>query len=98
MSLLKIEKPSSAELKKLKIPKSPRSVGPWSVWQCEPSTFDWLYPDTEIAFIYKGKVKIKTSKEDVEIGPGDLVTFPKGLTCRWEVVEEICKVYRFERR
>ncbi len=31
----------------------------------------------------------------VEMEPGDLVTFPKGLKCTWTVHEIIRKVYKF---
>ncbi len=96
MSKLKIEKPSSVEKKKLGIPANPTDVGVWSVWECKPSSFDWLYPATEVAYIYEGKVRIKTISEEFMIGAGDLVTFPKGLTCHWEVLEKVRKVYQFD--
>jgi len=31
----------------------------------------------------------------VRIGTGDLVTFPKGLSCQWEVRSPVRKHYRF---
>ncbi|HAG51262.1 MAG TPA: cupin, partial [Deltaproteobacteria bacterium] len=33
--------------------------------------------------------------EEVEIKKGDLVTFPKGLKCKWNVIERIRKAYIF---
>jgi len=48
---------------------------------------------TETAYVYEGKVKVKTAKEEVEINKGDLVTFPAGLDCNWKVIETIKKVY-----
>jgi uncharacterized protein len=34
--------------------------------------------------------------EAVEIGEGDLVTFAKGLSCRWDIREAIRKHYIFK--
>jgi len=96
MSEIKIERPSADKLKELKIPKAPKEVGQWSVWECEPSTFDWHYSQTEVAYVYQGKVKVKTDSGEVEINKGDLVTFPKGLGCTWNVIETIRKVYQFK--
>jgi uncharacterized cupin superfamily protein len=89
MSKIKIEKPTEQRLKELNI-KS------WSPWECEPSTFDWQYDCDESAYVLEGKVKVKTSEEEVEIKKGDLVYFPKGLKCQWHVIEKIRKVYTFE--
>ncbi len=96
MSEIKIEKPDKDRIKQLGIPDSPCSEGEWNPWECEPSTFDWQYSDTEVAYVYEGKVKVKTDKDEVEINKGDLVTFPKGLKCKWQVLEKIRKVYKFE--
>jgi len=89
MSRIKIEKPSVEQLDKL-------NVKNWSTWECEPSTFDWEYDSDETAYVLEGKVKVKTSEEEVEIKKGDLVTFPKGLKCTWNVGEKIRKVYTFK--
>ncbi|MFH1655971.1 MAG: cupin domain-containing protein [Candidatus Omnitrophota bacterium] len=96
MSEIRIEKPDNAKLKQLGIPVSPKNIGDWSVWECDPSTFDWEYSDTEICYIYQGKVTVKTPSVEVEIKSGDLVTFPKGLKCTWQVKERIRKVYTFK--
>ena len=87
MSKIKIEKATTGRLKELK-------VETWSPWECDPSEFDWQYPDEEIAYVKKGKVLVTTEDgEGVEIKAGDIVTFPKGLKCRWKVIERIEKVY-----
>jgi hypothetical protein len=96
MSQIRIEKLSQDRIKQLGIPDSPRSQGKWSLWECEPSVFDWQYSDTEVAYVYEGKVKVKTDKGEIQISSGDLVTFPKGLKCQWQVLEKIRKVYKFE--
>ena len=91
MSEIKVEKPSEQELRSLGVDK-------WSPWECEPSTFDWEYDSNETAYVLEGKVKVKTPSEEVEINKGDLVTFPKGLKCTWNVIERIRKVYTFSRQ
>ena len=106
MSEIKIEKPDKDRIKQLGIPDSPRPQGEWNPWECEPSTFDWQYSDTEVAYVYEGKVKVnpvrelsnrvKTDNDEVEINKGDLVTFSRGLKCKWRVLEKIRKVYKFE--
>ena len=45
MSEIKVEKPSKDKIKQLQIPDSPQNTGVWSVWECEPSSFDWEYSD-----------------------------------------------------
>ena len=89
MSKIKVEKPTKEKLDSLGIDK-------WSSWECEPSTFDWEYDSDETAYVFEGKVKVKTAEEEVEINSGDLVTFPKGLKCTWNVIEKIKKVYTFK--
>ncbi len=71
-------------------------VSGWSPWECEPSRFDWEYSADERAYVKTGRVLVHTADGAVEIKAGDLVLFPKGLQCSWEVIEPIRKVYRFE--
>lgn len=90
MSKIKIETPSKEKLAKLGIDK-------WSPWECEPTTFDWEYDTDESAYVFEGKVKVKTEDGDeVEIKKGYLVHFPKGMKCTWNVIEKIKKVYTFK--
>ena len=96
MSDIKVEKPDKVTLKQLGIPDSAEDSGIWSLWECDPSTFDWEYSDKEICYIYEGKVIVKTPSGEVKIKAGDLVTFPKGLKCTWQVQDKIKKVYTFK--
>lgn len=89
MSEIKIEKPTQEKLKNM-------GVDRWSPWECEPSTFDWEYDTNETAYVLEGKVKVKTPSGEVEINKGDLVHFPKGLKCTWNVINRIRKVYTFK--
>ncbi|MBF0569908.1 MAG: cupin domain-containing protein [Candidatus Omnitrophica bacterium] len=80
----------------LKLPSQPVEGDGWSVWDCDPSKFNWHYESKELAYLFKGRVKVRTREEMVEIKAGDFVTFPAGLSCSWEVLERVEKVYKFE--
>ena len=86
---------SSDEKVNFKIPATPMAKNGWSVWECGPSRFDWSYDAEEHAYLYAGKVDIKTPDETIQIKAGDYVIFPKGLSCSWNVLEQVVKVYRF---
>ncbi len=88
MSEIVVKQPSEEDLKQL-------GVETWSSWSCEPSEFDWEYADQETAYIKQGRVTVVDQGGETEIKAGDLVTFPKGMKCRWIVHEPIRKVYRF---
>jgi uncharacterized cupin superfamily protein len=41
------------------------------------------------------EVTVKTDRGEVVLRPGDLVTFPKGLSCTWQVSKAVRKHYQF---
>ena len=84
-----IQKLSEEEIEERKIKK-------WPIWTKEISKFDWHYDSQEMCLILEGKITVKTAEETVDITPGDFVTFPKGLSCTWEVKEPVRKHYNFE--
>lgn len=68
----------------------------WSTWSKEVSTFPWTYSEQEIAYVLEGEVTVTPQGgEPVSFGKGDLVTFPSGLACTWEVKKPLRKHYRF---
>ncbi|KAM7477295.1 hypothetical protein LguiB_024538 [Lonicera macranthoides] len=73
-------------------------VRSWPKWGCPPSKFPWTYSAKETCYLLKGKVKVYPdgSEEAVEIGAGDLVEFPEGMKCTWDVSETVEKHYNFE--
>lgn len=83
-----VRKPSQQELDQLGCTK-------WPIWECDPSSFDYEYDDRETCYILEGDVTVQTDKGAVHFGPGDLVIFPKGLTCVWTVVKKVRKHYQF---
>lgn len=82
------KKPSEEELEKL-------NVKSWPIWTSDVQRFDWSYSDTETCYFLEGKVIVETDEGNIEIEKGDLVQFPKGLTCVWDVKEPVKKHYNF---
>ncbi len=73
-----------------------QGIKDWPIWTCEPSTFDWTYNDQETCLILEGEVTVTSNGGvTVHFGSGDLVVFPKGMTCTWEVHKGVRKHYRF---
>lgn len=69
-------------------------VTKWETWEKEVSVFPWTFPEQEMAYILEGECVITpTDGEPVTFGRGDLVTFPAGLTCSWEVKQPLHKHY-----
>lgn len=74
-------------------------VRQWPTWGCEKSKFPWTYSAKETCYLLQGKVKVYPDghgEEFVEIAAGDLVVFPKGMSCTWDVAEAVDKHYNFE--
>lgn len=67
----------------------------WPIWTCEASTFDWHYDEKETCLILEGEVVVKAGTETASFGPGDLVVFPAGLDCVWQVRKPVRKHYKF---
>ncbi len=62
----------------------------WPIWECEPSNFIWDYDEKEIFLIIEGEANIKTETgENYYIKSGDLVKFPSGLSCKWQITKSI---------
>ena len=72
-------------------------VDDWPTWEKDISEFDWQYDQSETCYIIDGKAIVTPENgEPVTIQAGDMVIFPKGMKCRWQIVEAIEKHYRFE--
>jgi uncharacterized protein len=71
-------------------------VNSWPTWSKEVSTFPWSYTEQEIAYVLAGEVTVTPQNgAPVDFGAGDLVTFPAGLSCTWQVKKALNKHYRF---
>jgi uncharacterized cupin superfamily protein len=57
------------------------------------SNFPWTYDSNESCYLLKGRVTVTPSdgREPVSFGAGDFVTFPAGMSCRWDVTEAVHK-------
>lgn len=69
----------------------------WPIWTKEASTFPWTYDTSETCFFLEGEVVVTPEQgEPVRVGAGDLVTFPAGMSCTWQVLQPVRKHYRFD--
>ena len=86
---IKVQKLSQEELRKM-------GVFTWSIWEKEASRFDWQYDSVEECYILEGEVVIESKDGNkVSFGKGDFVTFPKGLSCTWDIKKPVRKHYNF---
>lgn len=70
----------------------------WPIWNKEPSTFSWTYDQKETCYLLEGEAVVTpTDGEPVTIIEGDLVMFPAGMSCIWEIRQAVSKHYRFGR-
>jgi uncharacterized cupin superfamily protein len=83
---IKVEKPTEQQV---------AAMRGCPTWSKEVSSFDWTYDAPETCYLLAGDVVVTTEDgQVVTFGAGDLVTFPAGLTCRWEVRQPVHKHYR----
>jgi len=68
----------------------------WPIWTKEESKFPWFYDEQEICYFLEGEVVVTPEGGlPVEMGKGDLVTFPKGMSCTWKIKKAVKKHYSF---
>lgn len=91
MSSIKVEKnPDPNRLQEL-------GVKEWPIWTKEVSDFPWTYDGEETCFFLAGEVTVTPEGgEPVTMGKGDLVTFPDGMSCHWQITQPVRKHYRIE--
>lgn len=87
---IKVEKLSQEELEK-------RGVFNWPIWTKEVSRFPWSYDSTEECYLLEGDVTVESKDgRAVSFAKGDFVTFPKGLSCAWNIKVPVKKHYNFK--
>ena len=64
-------------------------------WECGVSKFDWYYDSEETCLLVAGEVTVTYDGGSVSFKAGDYVTFPKGLSCVWDVSKPVKKHYIF---
>jgi hypothetical protein len=68
----------------------------WPIWQKEESVFPWEYSDKETCLILEGEVTVTNEEgEEFSFSTGDLVIFPKGMKCTWNIKKAVKKHYHF---
>lgn len=78
------------------------NIKKWPTWEKEISVFDWTFPEQEIAYILAGECVITPLDNKgncgtpVHFSTGDLVTFPAGLSAKWEVKKPLHKHYKLD--
>ena len=86
---IKVQKLGEKDLKKM-------GVFAWSVWTKEISRFDWHYDSVEECYLLEGEVMLESKDgKNIIFGKGDFVTFPKGLSCTWDIKKPVRKHYNF---
>ena len=65
-------------------------------WGCDVSEFDWHYDQEETCLLTEGEVEVVHKDGSAKFGAGDLVTFPRGMSCVWKVSKAVKKHYIFK--
>jgi len=83
-------KPSPAKLDVM-------GVYDWPIWRKKVSTFPWTYEQQETCYILRGRFTVTpTGGEPESFKRGDLIIFPAGMSCVWDITEDVEKHYNFE--
>ena len=70
-------------------------VRQWPIWEKEISRFSYVYEEEELCYFLEGIVVVETEQGAITIRKGDYITFPKGLSCVWDIKEPVRKHYLF---
>jgi len=72
-------------------------VRDWPIWEKEVSRFPWTYDSAEVCYLLQGEVVVTPEQgAPVHIRAGDLVRFPAGMSCTWDIRQPVRKHYCFE--
>lgn len=72
------------------------NVKSWGIWDKEASVFPWTYDTEETCYFIEGEVIVTPDGgEPVAMGKGDMVTFPAGLSCTWDIRQDVKKYFSF---
>lgn len=71
-------------------------ISSWPIWTKDVSEFPWTYDMAETCYFLEGDVVVTPEGgQPVEMGKGDLVTFPAGMSCTWQIRRDVKKHYNF---
>ena len=72
-------------------------VDDWPVWTKGVSEFDWEYDQQETCYIIRGEFTVTPEGGlPQQFKRGDLITFPEGLRCTWEITKDVEKHYDYQ--
>ncbi len=90
LQILVERKPSPMKLEVL-------GVYDWPIWRKEVSTFPWTYQRQETCYVLRGRFTVTPDGgEPQTFQRGDLITFPQGMQCTWEIEQDVEKHYDLE--
>lgn len=65
-----------------------------ALWRSTPQTFEYTFEDDETLFLIEGSVEVAyPDGVVVRIVPGDVVSFTKGATTTWTILEDSKKLF-----
>jgi hypothetical protein len=68
----------------------------WGTWNKEASEFTWFYDETETCYILMGEaIATDDTGNSIHFKTGDMVQFEKGHECKWKIIQDIKKKYKF---
>ena len=71
----------------------------WPIWRKEASRFAWTYQQQETCYILRGRFTVTPDGgESQHFQRGDLITFPQGMQCTWEITEDVENTTTFSKR
>lgn len=64
-------------------------------WRCEPGESEWDFTDLgEVIHVLSGRMTVtEEGGQPVELGPGDVASFPAGWKGAWKITETLEKFY-----
>lgn len=69
----------------------------WPIWRKESSSFPWTYQQRETCYVLRGRFTVTPEGgEPQAFRRGDLIIFPAGMQCTWEIHEDVEKHYAFD--
>lgn len=84
---IEVKRPAREELEN-------QGVFDWPIWEKEVSRFDWHYDSEEICYLLEGQVDVTTpGGQNVTFSAGDMVRFPAGLSCTWDISTAVKKYF-----
>ena len=88
LPILVEHQPSPAKLEVL-------GVDHWPVWRKGPGAFPWRYGESETCYVLSGRFTVTPEGGGTQrFKRGDLIRFPAGLACTWDIAEAVEKHYR----